>query len=113
MLKDAGKSNIKFQKLKMRNHHFSMMTSSILHLVFLFLFSFQSAVLLADDWPMWRYNAQRCAASPEMLPAELNLQWIRKLAPPKPAWPASQDRLQFDTSYEPVVAGKTVFVGSM
>ncbi|HUT45830.1 MAG TPA: PQQ-binding-like beta-propeller repeat protein [Sedimentisphaerales bacterium] len=62
---------------------------------------------------MWRYNAQRCAASPEQLPAELNLQWVRELAPPKPAWPASQDRLQFDGSYEPVVAGKTIFVGSM
>jgi outer membrane protein assembly factor BamB len=62
---------------------------------------------------MWRYNGQRCAASPEQLPAKLNLQWIRELALPKPAWPASQDRLQFDTSYEPVVAGKTIFVGSM
>jgi outer membrane protein assembly factor BamB len=65
------------------------------------------------DWPMWRYNGQRCAASPEQLPAKLNLQWIRELAPPKPAWPASQDRLQFDASYEPVVAEKTIFVGSM
>ncbi|NQV31318.1 MAG: PQQ-like beta-propeller repeat protein [Phycisphaeraceae bacterium] len=41
------------------------------------------------------------------------LQWMRELAPPKPAWPASQYKLQFDASYEPVVAGKTVFVGSM
>jgi outer membrane protein assembly factor BamB len=66
-----------------------------------------------EDWPMWRYNGQRCAASPEQLPAKLTLQWIREMAVPKPAWPASQDRLQFDTSYEPVVAGKTIFVGSM
>jgi outer membrane protein assembly factor BamB len=70
-------------------------------------------VARGHDWPMWRYNAQRCAASPEQLPAKLNLQWIRELAAPKPAWPASQDRLQFDASYEPVVAGKTIFVGSM
>jgi outer membrane protein assembly factor BamB/cyclopropane fatty-acyl-phospholipid synthase-like methyltransferase len=62
---------------------------------------------------MWRYNGQRCAASPEQLPAKLNLQWIREMAAPKPAWPASQGRLQFDASYEPVVAGKTIFVGSM
>ncbi len=67
----------------------------------------------AHDWPMWRYNAGRCAATPEELPAELHLQWVRELAPPKPAWPASQNRLQFDASYEPVVAGKTIFVGSM
>jgi len=66
-----------------------------------------------NDWPMWRYNAQRGAASPEQLPANLNLQWVRELPDPKPAWPASQDRLQFDASYEPIVAGKTIFVGSM
>ena len=65
------------------------------------------------DWPMWRYNGQRCAASPEELPAELHLQWTRRLRTPKPAWPASQNRLQFDASYEPVAAGKTIFVGSM
>jgi len=74
---------------------------------------FFPATAYGYDWPMWRYNAQRCAASPEQLPAKLNLQWIREMASPKPAWPASQDRLQFDTSYEPVVAGKTIFVGSM
>jgi len=67
----------------------------------------------AHDWPMWRYNAGRCAASPEELPAKMHLQWARELAPPKPAWPKSQQRLQFDASYEPVAAGKTIFVGSM
>ncbi|MFH1719896.1 MAG: PQQ-binding-like beta-propeller repeat protein [Planctomycetota bacterium] len=65
------------------------------------------------DWPMWRYDAGRRAASPEELPAQMYLQWVRELPPPRPAWPESQDRLQFDASYEPVVAGKTVFVGSM
>ncbi len=65
------------------------------------------------DWPMWRYNAGRSAASLEELPAQMHLQWVRELAPPKPAWPKSQYRLQFDASYEPVVAGKTIFVGSM
>ena len=96
-----------------RNHRFAMMTSSILHFAFLFLIFFQSAAVHGYDWPMWRYNAGRSAASPEQLPAQLHLQWVRKLAAPKPAWPESQDRLQFDASYEPVVAGKTVFVGSM
>jgi len=43
----------------------------------------------------------------------MHLQWVRELAPPRPAWPKSQSRLQFDASYEPVVAGKTIFVGSM
>ena len=74
---------------------------------------FFPAVVLGDDWPMWRNNSGRSGASGEQLPSELHLQWVRELAPPKPAWPASQNRLQFDASYEPVVAGKTMFVGSM
>ncbi len=65
------------------------------------------------DWPMWRYDAGRGAASPEELPEQMHLQWVRELAPPKSAWPKSQYRLQFDASYEPIVAGKTIFVGSM
>ena len=74
---------------------------------------FQATVVHGHDWPMWRYDAGRRAASPEELPARMHLQWVRELAPPKPAWPNSQHRLQFDASYEPVVAGKTIFVGSM
>ena len=71
------------------------------------------SIVHGHDWPMWRYDAGRRAVSREQLPAEMHLQWVRELAPPKPAWPTSQDRLQFDASYEPVVAGKTIFVGSM
>jgi outer membrane protein assembly factor BamB len=74
---------------------------------------FFPTVVLGDDWPMWRYDARRSAASGEQLASELHLQWLRELSTPKPAWPASQDRLQFDASYEPVVAGKTIFIGSM
>jgi len=70
-------------------------------------------VVHGRDWPMWRNDAGRRAVSAEQLPAKMHLQWVRELAPPKPAWPRSQDRLQFDASYEPVVAGKTIFVGSM
>ncbi len=71
------------------------------------------AIAAGHDWPMWRYDAGRRAASPEQLPAEMHLQWVRELARPKSAWPPSQYKLQFDASYEPVVAGKSVFVGSM
>ena len=72
-----------------------------------------SAPASAADWPMWRHDAGRTAVSPESLPRELHLQWVRQFAPPAPAWPASQTKLQFDASYEPVVCGKRVFVPSM
>ena len=69
--------------------------------------------LFGADWPQWRCDARRTASSPEVLPADLQLQWVRRLPAPAPAWPASQTKLQFDASYEPVVLGKRMFVGSM
>ena len=67
----------------------------------------------AADWPMWRYDAGRSAASPAPLAAELHLQWVRQLPAPAPAWPEEQYKLQFDRSYEPVVMGRQIFVPSM
>ncbi len=66
----------------------------------------------AGDWPQFRYDAGRTAASTEELPADLHLQWVRELARPAPAFPRNV-RLEFDTSYDPVVLGKTMFVPSM
>ncbi|MBL9178309.1 MAG: hypothetical protein JNM65_09610 [Verrucomicrobiaceae bacterium] len=63
------------------------------------------------DWPMWRHDAGRSAASPEKLPGQPALRWVRRLVAPRPAWP-NEERLQFDASNEPVVMGKTLFVGS-
>ncbi|MCP4782110.1 MAG: PQQ-binding-like beta-propeller repeat protein [Fuerstiella sp.] len=61
---------------------------------------------------MWRNDAQRSGVSAAELPTELNLQWTRQLPAPSPAWP-NEMRLHFDASYEPVVLGSTMFVGSM
>jgi len=66
----------------------------------------------AADWPQWRYDAARTAASPEELAAGLHLQWVRHLPQPQPAWP-KYPRLCFDVSYEPVVLAGTMFVPSM
>jgi len=66
----------------------------------------------AADWPMWRHGLERTGASPEILSAELRPQWSRELPEPKPAWP-NESRLHFDATYEPVVAGEQLFVGSM
>ena len=43
---------------------------------------------------------------------ELHLNWTRHMPPPMPAWP-NEARLHFDASYEPVVVGSRLCVGSM
>jgi outer membrane protein assembly factor BamB len=68
---------------------------------------------IAGDWPQQNYNNAKTAITPDAPPSDLKLLWTRQLAKPKSAWPASQGRLQFDTSYQPIVAGKLMFVGSM
>ncbi len=67
----------------------------------------------AEDWPMWRYDANRGAVTPQELPAKLHLNWHKQFPTPQPAWPRGQDKLQFDAVYEPVVAGERIFVPSM
>ena len=62
---------------------------------------------------MWRGNAGHTGVTQQALPTTLQVQWSRDLRPPRPAWPPSQDKLQFDVSYEPVAAGKRLFVPSM
>jgi outer membrane protein assembly factor BamB len=80
-------------------------------LLTLIALAFLPLTTAAGDWPMWRHDAGRSAASPHSLPPRLQLQWVRSLPPLKPAWP-DQPKLQVDTVYEPVVLGKRLFVGS-
>ncbi|MGF1579949.1 MAG: PQQ-binding-like beta-propeller repeat protein [Gemmataceae bacterium] len=66
----------------------------------------------ADDWPMWRYDAHRGNSTPSSLPKNLVPQWTRQLPTPRPAWPKTQPRLQFDEAPQPVVSGQHIFVPS-
>src|SRR5687767_6782855 len=66
----------------------------------------------AADWPQWRYDAQRSAASPADLPAKLSLHWVRELPRLTPAWP-DQPKMLFDAAYEPIVVGQRLIVGSL
>jgi hypothetical protein len=43
--------------------------------------------LHAADWPMWRRDPGRGAATDENLPQKLYPQWTRELPAPTPAWP--------------------------
>ncbi|HUS81373.1 MAG TPA: PQQ-binding-like beta-propeller repeat protein, partial [Armatimonadota bacterium] len=67
--------------------------------------------LQAADWPMWRCDAMRSAATDEQLPAPLHLQWVRQYAALQPAWP-DEPRMRFDVAYEPIVAGGKAFIAS-
>lgn len=64
---------------------------------------------LAGDWPMWRYDAERSASTPDALPSQLYLAWWRDLPAPTPSWPEDR-RLLFDGAHEPIVTGKTLIV---
>jgi len=68
-------------------------------------------VAFGADWPMWRCDASHSAASSEQLPDQLQLHWVREFPPVQPAWP-NEPRLHFDASYEPVVLGKLLVIGS-
>ena len=68
-------------------------------------------VLKADDWPTWRHDASRTAATDQVLPDTLHLQWSRQLPPPKAAWP-EDPRLMFDATYEPIVVGDFLYLAS-
>jgi len=63
------------------------------------------------DWPAWRHDSQRSAASPQELPSDLKLQWSRRLPRLKPAWP-DQLKMRFDVGYEPIVVGDRLYFGS-
>ncbi|HND55162.1 MAG TPA: PQQ-binding-like beta-propeller repeat protein, partial [Pirellulaceae bacterium] len=69
------------------------------------------SVAYAGDWPQWRHDAQRTSAAADDLPKKLRLAWSRQLPQLSPAWP-DQPKLQFDVAYEPIVAGRRMFIGS-
>ena len=68
---------------------------------------------MASDWPQWRYDAQRGASSPEELPSELHLQWVRQYTPRAEVWddPLNRDLMPYDRVFEPVVSGNMVVIG--
>jgi outer membrane protein assembly factor BamB len=84
----------------------------ILSLALFIVFGLSVVHASAGDWPQFRCDVGRTAASPDGLPADLELVWRRILPAPQPAYP-QELRLAFDTSYEPVVLDGVMFVPSM
>ncbi|MFP6769852.1 MAG: PQQ-binding-like beta-propeller repeat protein [Planctomycetaceae bacterium] len=67
--------------------------------------------LAAADWPMWRHDAGRSAATDEELATTLHRRWTRHLPRLQGAW-LDQDHLTVDAVYQPIVANGLLYVGS-
>lgn len=67
----------------------------------------------AEDWPMWRANASRSAATTNRLPTEFHTQWSRRFEPRSQAWddPLNLDLMTYDRVFEPIVYNDLVCLG--
>lgn len=86
---------------------------------------FCSIYVYGNDWPMWRYDAGRRAATEMSLPDNPDIIWSRALSHPERCWPfqyedyytggnpMNRGKLSFDISYEPIVGNGMLFVPSM
>jgi outer membrane protein assembly factor BamB len=61
---------------------------------------------------MWRCDPGHTAQTFHELPPTLQLQWVREYSPRVPVWddPLNQDMMPYDRIFEPVVAGRLMFV---
>lgn len=71
---------------------------------------------LGEDWPAYDKDSQRSAVSREQLSLPLHPVWIHRAAQrPRPAWSEpgrTANMFDFDTAFQPVVAGGMVYFGS-
>lgn len=69
--------------------------------------------LYAADWPMWRADATRSAATTAGLPENLQLLWSRQFPQRIPAWddPLNRDLMTYDRQLEPIVMDGRLFIG--
>jgi len=75
------------------------------------LLSFIQTVFGAD-WPMYRFDAARTAATPESVPDNMELLWTYKSRhAPRPAWP-KEERMVFDHVYRTVIGQGLLYFGS-
>ncbi|MCX6874422.1 MAG: PQQ-binding-like beta-propeller repeat protein [Verrucomicrobia bacterium] len=74
-----------------------------------------AAVCRGEDWPCFRKDERRSAATSEQLAFPLVSTWVHSGATPRPAWPEpgrTVNWFDFDYAYQPVAAGGLVVFGS-
>lgn len=71
------------------------------------------AYTFSADWPQWRFDAGRSAASEEHLPDKLTPAWERGYGAREQVWddPLNHDLMSYDRVFEPVVLGNKMFLG--
>src|SRR5512135_1319089 len=81
--------------------------------IILCLPAFYSAYAQTHDWPMWRFDHNRSASTPEQLADTLYSQWQVTYSRREPVWddPLNQNLMQFDRIFEPIVASGKIFIG--
>ena len=81
--------------------------------IILFALFFNLVNAQTFDWPMWRYDYNRSASTPEQLADQLYLQWQVEYSTRRPVWddPLNRNLMQFDRIFEPVVADNKLFIG--
>ena len=86
---------------------------SLTMFIFISLSLWHSALLATDDWPMWRSDASRSAASNNALPSEFELLWEKQLPPRRQAWddPLNLDLMTYHRVFVPIVLDGRIFVG--
>lgn len=73
------------------------------------------AVGRGEDWPCFRKDARRSAATSEQLTFPLEASWVHRTEAPRPAWPEpgrTVNWFDFDYAQQPVAAGGLVVFGS-
>ncbi|MFO0939446.1 MAG: PQQ-binding-like beta-propeller repeat protein [Pirellulales bacterium] len=82
-------------------------------LVLLTVFGHRLECQASDDWPMWRYDAQRTSSSPNQPPTKPELLWKQSYGARVTAWddPLNQDLMPYDRIFEPIVVGGKVLLG--
>lgn len=58
-----------------------------------------------ENWPMWRYDSHRSAASPNSLPDQWDVVWKQTYGERQPVWddPLNRDLMNYDSQLEPIV----------
>ncbi|MEQ9408894.1 MAG: PQQ-binding-like beta-propeller repeat protein [Fuerstiella sp.] len=84
--------------------------------IFLFGLFLATTVRFADageDWPLWRYDASRSAASPNRLPSSFQPLWRHDFSARTQAWddPLNLDLMPYDRIFEPIVMDGRLYVG--